>query len=89
MVLQDLLDLVLLVFIDFYGWGISSHSVVLLGLQQAYVKDVVYVSQRLPVPPTSEIQMVDCLPYPLGYSEWSNEPVVQFTGVLQSQVPSA
>ena len=40
MVLQDLLDLVLFVFIDFHWWGIGSHSIVLIGLQQADVEDV-------------------------------------------------
>ena len=33
--------------------------------------------------------MVASLSYPLGYLEWSNEPVVQLPGALQSQVPSA
>ena len=88
-VLQDLLDLVLLVFIDSYWWGVGRQPVVLIGLQQAYMKDVVYASQRLPMPSASEIQMVGSLPYSLGHLEWSNKPVVQLPGALQSQVPSA
>ena len=87
--LQDNLDLILLVFIDFYRWGVGSHSIVLIGLQQAYVKDVMYASQCLPVHPTSEVQMVGCLPYPVSYGKLSNEPVMQFPGALQSQVSSA
>ena len=86
--LQDLFDLLLLVFVNCYWWGIGSHSIILIGLQQAYVKDVMYASQCLPVPPASEIQTVGCLPYPLSYSEWSNEPVMQFPGALKSQVSS-
>ena len=44
MVLQDLLDLVLFMFIDFHWWGVGSHSIVLIGLQQADVKDVMNAS---------------------------------------------
>ena len=40
MVLQDLLDLVLFMFIDFHWWDVGSHSIVLEGLQQADVEDV-------------------------------------------------
>ena len=79
-VLQDLLDLVLLMLIDCYWWGVGSHSIVFIGLLQAYMKDIVYASQSLPMPSTSEIQMVGSLPYPLGHREWSNEPVVQLPG---------
>ena len=39
--------------------------------------------------PTGEVQTVGSLPYTLGYLEWSNEPVVQLSGALQSQVSSA
>ena len=87
--LQDLLNLVLFVFIDCHWWGIGSHSIVLIGLQQADLKDIMDASQRLPMPSASEIQMLSSLPYSLGYLEWSNEPVVQLPGALQSQVPSA
>ena len=87
--LQDLLDLVLLMFIDFYWWGIGSHSIVLIGLQQADMKDVINASQRLSMLPAREVQMVGSLPYTLGYLEWSYEPVMQLPGALQSQVPSA
>ena len=41
------------------------------------------------MPPAREVQMVGSLPYMLGYLEWSNEPVVQLPGALQSQVSSA
>ena len=63
--LQDLLDLVLLVFTDYYWWSIGSHSIILIGLQQSYVNDVMYASQRMLVLPASEVQTVGCLPYPL------------------------
>ena len=89
MVLQDLLDLILFMFIDFHWWGIGGHSVILIGLQQADVKDVMNASQCLSMLPAREVQMVGSLPYTLGYLEWSNEPVVQLPGALQSQVPSA
>ena len=88
-VLQDLLDFILLVYIDLYWWSIGSHPIVLIGLQQAYMKDVVYSSQSLPISSASEIQMVGGLPYSLGHREWSNQPVKQLPGALQSQVPSA
>ena len=39
--------------------------------------------------PTQEVQTVGSRPYTLLHLEWSNEPVMQFPGVLQSQVPSA
>ena len=55
MVLQDLLDLVLFVFIDFHWWGVGSHTIVLIGLQQADVKDAMDASQRLSMPSASEI----------------------------------
>ena len=87
--LQDLLDLVLFLFIDFHWWGVGSHSIILIGLQQADVNDVMNASQRLSMLPAREVQTVDSLPYMLGYLEWSNEPVVQLPGALQSQVPSA
>ena len=38
--LQDLLDLVLFVFIDFHWWDVGNHSIVLEGLQEADVEDV-------------------------------------------------
>ena len=88
-VLQDLLDLILLVFVDCYWWAIVSHPIVLIGLQQAYVKDIMNASQRLPMPSASEIQTVGSLPYSLSHLEWSKKPVVQLPGALQSQVPSA
>ena len=40
MMLQDLLDLVLFVFIDFHRWDVGNHSIVLEGLQEADVEDV-------------------------------------------------
>ena len=89
MVLQDLLNLVVFVFIDCHWWGVGSHSIVLIRLQQAYVKDIMYASQCLSILSTREVQMVGSLPYSLGYLEWSNEPVLQLPGTLQSQVPSA
>ena len=89
MMLQDLLDLVLFMFIDFHWWGIGSHSIVLIGLQRADVKDVMNASQCLSMLSARDVQMVGSLPYTLGYLEWSNEPVVQLFGALQSQVPSA
>ena len=87
--LQDLLDLVLFMFIDFHWWGIGSHSTVLIGLQKADVKDIMNASQCLSMPSPREVQTIGSLPYMLGYLEWSNEPVVQLSGALQSQVPSA
>ena len=87
-VLQDLLDLTLLIFIDYYWWGIGSHSIVLVGLQQSYVKDIMDASQHLPVPSSSEVQAVS-FALSLQHGEWSNEPVMQFPGALQSQVSSA
>ena len=87
--LQDLLDLVLFMFIDFHWWDVGSHSIVHIGLQQADVKDAMNASQRLSMPSTSEVQTVGSLPYSLGHLEWSNKPVVQLPGVLQSQVHSA
>ena len=39
-VLQDLLDLVLFVFIDFHRWDVGGHSIMLEGLQEADVEDV-------------------------------------------------
>ena len=89
MMLQDLLDLVLFVFIDCHWWGVGSHPIVLIGLQQADVKDVMDASQCLPMPSASEIQMVGSLPYSFGHLEWSNEPIVQLPRALQSQIPSA
>ena len=89
MMLQDLLNLVLFMFIDFHWWGVGSHSIVLVGLQQADVKNVMNALQRLSMLPAREVQMVGSLTYPLGYLEWSNKPVVQLPGALQSQVPSA
>ena len=86
--LQDLFDCVL-VFIDYDWWGVGCHSGVLVGLQQSYVKDIMDASQRLPVPSASEVQVVSCLPYPIGDGEWSNKPVMQFPEALQSQVSSA
>ena len=53
------------------------------------MEDIMYASQHLPVPSASEVQAVSCGPYPFGDGEWSNEPVMQFPGALQSQVPSA
>ena len=87
-VLQDLFDLVLLMFIDFYWWVVGSHYVVLIGLQQAYVKAVMYASQCLPMPSVSEVQMLGSLPYLLSHRKWSNKPVMQLPGALQS-LPSA
>ena len=89
MMLQDLLDLVLFMFIDFHWWGVGCHSIVSRGLQQADVKDVMKALQRLSVLAAREVQMVGSLPYTFSYLEWSNEPVVQLPGALQSQVPSA
>ena len=89
MVLQDLLDLVLFMFIDFHWWDVGSHSIVLVGLQQADMKDVMNALQRLSMLPTREVQMVGSLPYTLGYLEWSHKPIVQLPGALQSQVSSA
>ena len=43
-VLQDLLNLVLFMFIDFHWWGVGSHSIVLIGLQQADVEDIMNAS---------------------------------------------
>ena len=88
-VLQDLLDLVLLIFIDCYWWGVGCHSIFLIGLQQFYIKDIMNASQRLPVPSASEVQVVSCLPYSFQHGEWSNKPVMQLTGAMQSQVSSA
>ena len=82
--LQDILDLVLLVFIEYYWWGVGSHSIVLVGLQQSYVKDIMDALQRLSVPSTSEVKAIGCLPYSFQHGEWSNEPVMQFPGALQS-----
>ena len=81
-VLQDLLDFILLMFIDFYWGGVGSYSVVLIGHHHAYVKDVMYASQRLPMPFASEVQMVGSLPYPLSHREWSKKPVMQLPGAL-------
>ena len=46
-------------------------------------------SQRLPVAPSSEVQVVDTLPYALSDGEGTNVPVMQFPGALKSQVSSA
>ena len=89
MVLQDNVNLVLFMFIDCHWWGVGSHPIVLIGLQQVDVKDVMNALQRLSILPAREVQTVGSLPYMLGYLEWSNEPVVQLPGALQSQVPSA
>ena len=89
MMLQDLLDLVLFVFIDCHWWGVGNHPIFLIGLQQADVEDIMDASQYLPMPSASEIQMLGSLPYSLGHLDWSNKPVVQLPGALQSQVPSA
>ena len=89
MMLQDLLDLVLFMFIHFHWWDVGSNSVILIGLQQADVKDIMNALQHLSMLPAREVQTVGSLPYTLGYLEWSNEPVVQLPGALQSQVPSA
>ena len=75
--------------IDFHWWGVGSHSIVLVGLQQADVKDVMNALQQLSMLPAREVQPVGSLPYTLGYLEWSNKPVVQLPGALQYQVPSA
>ena len=75
--------------IDFHWWDVGSHSIVLVQLQQVDVKDVTNALQCLSMLPTREVQMVGSLPFTLGYLEWSNEPVVQLPGALQSQVPSA
>ena len=87
--LQDLLNLVLFMFIDFHWWGVGSHSIVLVVLQQADVKDLMNALQRLSMLPAREVQTVGSLPYTFSYLEWSNEPVVQLPGALQSQVFSA
>ena len=87
--LQDLLNPVLFVFINFHWWGIGSHSIFLIGLQQTNVKDVINAYQRLSIFPAREVQTVGSLPYSLGYLKWSKEPVVQLPGALLSQVPSA
>ena len=88
-VLQDLLDLILLVFINYNWWGVGCHSIVLVGLQQSHVEDIVDASQCLPVPSSSKLQAVSCLPYLLRNGEWSNQPVMQFLGALESQVSNA
>ena len=75
--------------IDCYWWGVGSHPIVLIGLQQADVKDIMEASQRLSMHSASEVQVVSCLTYSLGNGEWSNEPVMQFPGALQAQVSSA
>ena len=72
MILQDLLDLVLFVFVDCHWWGVGSHPIVLIGLQQADVKDIMNASQCLSILSASEIQALSCLPYPLGHGKWSN-----------------
>ena len=89
MMLQDLLNLVLFMFIDFHWWAVGSPSIVLIGLQQADVKDVMNAFQRLSMLSAREVQVVGSLPYTLGYLDWSNKPVVQLPGALQSQVPGA
>ena len=87
--LQGLLDLILLVVIGHNQWGIGLHPTVLIGLEESHVEDIVDTSQRLPVPYSSEVQVISCQPYPLGNGELSNEPVMQFPGALQPQVSSA
>ena len=88
-VLQDPLDLILLVVIDHNWWGIGLHSIILIGLEKFLEEDIVDTSQRLPVASSSEVQVINCEPYPLGNGEGSNLPVMQVPGVLQFQVPSA
>ena len=83
--LQDLLDFVLFVFIDFHRWNVGNHSIVFEGLQQADVEDIMNALQRLSMLPAREVQMVGSLPYMLGCLEWSYEPVMQLPGALQSQ----
>ena len=87
--LQDLLDFVLFVFIDFHWWDVGSHSIVLEGLQEADVEDVMNAPSRLPMLPAREVQMVCSWPYTFGHLEWSYEPVVKLPWALQSQVSSA
>ena len=87
--LQDLLNFVLFMLIDFHWWGVGCHSIVLIGLQQADVKDVMNASQCLSMLPAREVQMVGSLPYMISYLKWSNKPVMQLPRALQSQVPSA
>ena len=87
--LQDLLDLVLLIVNGYNWWGVGFHPIILIGLQQSHVEDIMHASQCLPVPSSSEVKAVICAPYPLGDCEWSNKPVMELPGALQSQVSSA
>ena len=59
-VLQDLLNLVLLVVIDHNWWGVSLHPIILIGLEESHVEDIVDTSQRLPVSSSSEVQELSC-----------------------------
>ena len=52
------------------------------------MKDIVDSSEGLPVVPASEVQAIGSLPYLPHDGKGANEPVVQFPGALQSQLPS-
>ena len=67
--LQDLLNLVLLVAINYNRWAIGFHPIILIGLQQSHVEDIMDASQCLPVPSSSEVQAVICGPYPFSDGE--------------------
>ena len=68
-VLQELLNLVLLIVIDYDWWSIGLHPIILIGLQQSHVKDIIDTLQHLPVSSSSEVQPIGCEPYPLGNGE--------------------
>ena len=89
-VLQDPLNLVLFVFINYNWWSVGLHYIILIGIEWSHVKDIMDSSQRLPVASSSEVHVVGSLPYPVcpmvkgpTYLSWS------FLGALQSQVSSA
>ena len=87
--LQDDLDLVLLVFIDHNRWSFGLHSIILIGLEESHVEDIMDASLHLPVASSSEVQAISCEPYLFGNGEGSNVPVMHFPGALKSQVSSA
>ena len=79
-VLQDPLDLVLLIVINYDWWGVGLHPIILIGIEQSNVKDIMDLLQCLPVASSSEVQVVGYLPYPYGNGESFNVPVMQLPG---------
>ena len=52
-VLQNLLNLILLTVINHNWWAIGLHPIILIGLEESHVENIVDTSQCLPVPSSS------------------------------------